>query len=516
MLLYDLVMWEDSPPGSPLDLYHSPPISPQTLTSPGNPTHSDTNSTSDRTSSPVTDPASTAIGPRGRLSLDKTGSVSVKVGSFPISPPRHGGVEVRSLRRSLTDTTPTERSQVSASPVQVAPPTVAWSDPGAQVDRGLLQECVVALGLSTAEEKSHTLTDLLKCFLSEREQMKEELRSLMEKIQHSDPLVVCGSCILAGSLEQRLRQAILHGNFIKGVSHARSSDLCNCMFEEFKEFSKRERDERIHISTGKASSLSDFGQGSVIGAGLARAERSEWLQFQSDLQVALVVADRLRAEAEEEMTTLREARHDWEKQLAEAQQRRQEVEGQMQHLKVELEQSRQRQNQGGDPPGQNGAHLFRGREGGRDGCLRSVGMSGAGRGEHQEGDAKTGTAERPRPSEDLNTLLRRHGGSKRNSLLRWCQARTNGYQNIEITNFSSSWVDGLAFCAVYHTYLPTYIPYNTLSPENKRENLLLAFRTGQEVGIAASLTVEEMMKVEGPDWQRVLGYVESVYRHFEM
>ncbi|XP_035388588.1 cytospin-A isoform X1 [Electrophorus electricus] len=496
-------------PGSPLDLYHSPPISPQTLTSPGNPTHSDTNSTSDRTSSPVTDPASTAIGPRGRLSLDKTGSVSVKVGSFPISPPRHGRVEVRSLRRSLTDTTPTERSQVSASPVQVAPPTVAWSDPGAQVDRGLLQECVVALGLSTAEEKSHTLTDILKCFLSEREQMKEELRSLMEKIQ---------------------------------------------------------------------------------------AERSEWLQFQSDLQVALVVADRLRAEAEEEMTTLREARHDWEKQLAEAQQRRQEVEGQMQHLKVELEQSRQRQNQGGDPPGQNGAHLFRGREGGRDGCLRSVGMSGAGRGEHQEGDAKTGTAERPRslsrlpsdsptnvvngisqtsvalktrsvrnnnnltrerltldqqdnlvnlckdkkeenpslplsssplidlpnkvsrtkPSEDLNTLLRRHGGSKRNSLLRWCQARTNGYQNIEITNFSSSWVDGLAFCAVYHTYLPTYIPYNTLSPENKRENLLLAFQTGQEVGIAASLTVEEMMKVEGPDWQRVLGYVESVYRHFEM
>lgn len=40
-------------------------------------------------------------------------------------------------------------------------------------------------------------------------------------------------------------------------------------------------------------------------------------------------------------------------------------------------------------------------------------------------------------------------------------------QNIDITNFSSSWADGLAFCAVYHTYLPSHIPYGTLTPENK-------------------------------------------------
>uniref|UniRef100_A0AAZ3R9T9 Cytospin-A n=1 Tax=Oncorhynchus tshawytscha TaxID=74940 RepID=A0AAZ3R9T9_ONCTS len=58
-------------------------------------------------------------------------------------------------------------------------------------------------------------------------------------------------------------------------------------------------------------------------------------------------------------------------------------------------------------------------------------------------------------------------GSRRNSLLRWCQSRTQGYKNIEITNFSSSWEDGLAFCAVYHTYLPTHIPYSSLSPGDK-------------------------------------------------
>lgn len=116
----------------------------------------------------------------------------------------------------------------------------------------------------------------------------------------------------------------------------------------------------------------------------------------------------------------------------------------------------------------------------------------------------------------FNMLLRRHGGSKRNSLLRWCQSQTQGYKNIDITNFSSSWADGLAFCAVYHTYLPSHIPYSTLTPETKRENLSLAFKTGESVGITRTLTVEEMLRAGGPDWQRVLSYVESIYRHFEM
>ncbi|KAM7395156.1 hypothetical protein PAMA_006759 [Pampus argenteus] len=121
-----------------------------------------------------------------------------------------------------------------------------------------------------------------------------------------------------------------------------------------------------------------------------------------------------------------------------------------------------------------------------------------------------------KPQDGFSALLRRHGGSRRNSLLRWCQSRTQGYKNIEITNFSSSWEDGLAFCAVYHTYLPTHIPYNSLNPADKKENLDLAFRTGECVGISATLTVDEMLKADGPDWQKVLSYVESIFRHFEM
>ncbi|XP_061563088.1 cytospin-A-like [Cololabis saira] len=121
-----------------------------------------------------------------------------------------------------------------------------------------------------------------------------------------------------------------------------------------------------------------------------------------------------------------------------------------------------------------------------------------------------------KPQDSFSALLRRHGGSRRNSLLRWCQSRTQGYKNIEITNFSSSWEDGMAFCAVYHTYLPKHIPYESLNPAEKKDNLDLAFKTGESVGITATVAAEDMLKPDGPDWQRVLGYVESIFRHFEM
>lgn len=86
-----------------------------------------------------------------------------------------------------------------------------------------------------------------------------------------------------------------------------------------------------------------------------QTERSEWLQFQSDLQVALVVADRLRAEAEEELSALHAAREDWERQLIDSQQGQREVEDQVERLKAELQQSKQRLSQRTETPSQQAA-----------------------------------------------------------------------------------------------------------------------------------------------------------------
>ncbi|XP_026470421.1 smoothelin-like protein 2 [Ctenocephalides felis] len=115
----------------------------------------------------------------------------------------------------------------------------------------------------------------------------------------------------------------------------------------------------------------------------------------------------------------------------------------------------------------------------------------------------------------LNALYA-NGGSKRNALLKWCQERTAGYRNIDITNFSSSWNDGMALCALLHTYIPDRIPYGTLVPNEKRRNFSLAFAAAESVGIPTSLNINDMIQLERPDWHQVMAYVIAIYKHFEV
>ena len=59
----------------------------------------------------------------------------------------------------------------------------------------------------------------------------------------------------------------------------------------------------------------------------------------------------------------------------------------------------------------------------------------------------------------------------------WCVQSTAGYDNVSITNFSGSFANGLAYCALIHRYCPREIDYRSLSPENKEHNLRLAIDT---------------------------------------
>ncbi|XP_073683541.1 uncharacterized protein [Garra rufa] len=475
--------------GTAVDTYETPPASPYSLVSTCSPT---TQLVS------ISNCMNTAIPETAEDALS-----SIIQNDEPLLDCRTGPAKEAEEELKMTDL-----------PGQVSHPSSVCINGDTEVDAKLLQECLNTLQLNNIEESTHILNDLLKCFLLERGKMKEELRSCKEKIQ---------------------------------------------------------------------------------------AEREEWQQFQADLKVALVVSDRLRGEAEEELSTLRAARQDLGTQLANALQGRQEVESQLDSLRAELEQSKQKLKQvTGSHQGELGikglekqAEGYGKRTGPEDQLwtdemkgkreLRisvttersrslcrlpshypdvvvngtsqpSVTMtteSGVEKASQSKTQAVsldqqnnktssnrdkkvenlllqtcnssvldvTNKINRTRTQEDFPSglrSLRLHGSSRRNSLLRWCQGRTQGYKNIEITNFSSCWVDGLAFCAIYHSYLPSHIPYDKLSPENKKENLTLAFQTGEGFGISASLTVEEMLKDEAPDWHRVLEYVESIYRHFEM
>ncbi|XP_062844272.1 cytospin-B isoform X2 [Trichomycterus rosablanca] len=118
-------------------------------------------------------------------------------------------------------------------------------------------------------------------------------------------------------------------------------------------------------------------------------------------------------------------------------------------------------------------------------------------------------------TDPLAALAREYGGSKRNALLKWCQMKTEGYPNVDVTNFSSSWSDGLAFCALLHTYLPAHIPYQELISQDKGRNLTLAFQAAESIGIKASLDINELMQTDRPDWQSVMQYVSQIYKYFE-
>lgn len=102
-------------------------------------------------------------------------------------------------------------------------------------------------------------------------------------------------------------------------------------------------------------------------------------------------------------------------------------------------------------------------------------------------------------------------------LLEWCRSKTIGYQNIDIQNFSSSWSDGMAFCALVHSFFPLEFDYNALNPSNRKQNLQLAFTTAEEQADCLRLIeVDDMLEMgDKPDPMCVFTYVQSLYNHLK-
>ncbi|XP_065574416.1 uncharacterized protein LOC136036241 isoform X3 [Artemia franciscana] len=102
------------------------------------------------------------------------------------------------------------------------------------------------------------------------------------------------------------------------------------------------------------------------------------------------------------------------------------------------------------------------------------------------------------------------------TLLEYCQRCTSGYKNVQITDFSTSWTDGLAFCALIHHFYPDAFDFDSLEPKNRRYNLDLAFKTADErAGIAPLLDVDDMVTMRKPDWKCVFTYIQTIYRRLK-
>uniref|UniRef100_A0A674H2D3 Spectrin beta chain n=1 Tax=Taeniopygia guttata TaxID=59729 RepID=A0A674H2D3_TAEGU len=104
--------------------------------------------------------------------------------------------------------------------------------------------------------------------------------------------------------------------------------------------------------------------------------------------------------------------------------------------------------------------------------------------------------------------------SAKDALLAWCQMKTAGYPNVNVQNFTTSWRDGLAFCALIHRHRPELLDVESLRGANALHNLQSAFAVAErELGVTRLLDPEDVA-VEQPDERSVLTYVAALYHHF--
>ncbi|XP_015444345.1 EH domain-binding protein 1-like protein 1 isoform X7 [Pteropus alecto] len=97
--------------------------------------------------------------------------------------------------------------------------------------------------------------------------------------------------------------------------------------------------------------------------------------------------------------------------------------------------------------------------------------------------------------------------SSSQSLLEWCQEVTAGYRGIRITNFTTSWRNGLAFCAILHRFYPDKIDYASLNPLNIKQNNKQAFDGFAALGVSRLLEPADMVLLSVPDKLIVMTYL---------
>ncbi|XP_070283602.1 EH domain-binding protein 1-like protein 1 isoform X5 [Myotis yumanensis] len=135
----------------------------------------------------------------------------------------------------------------------------------------------------------------------------------------------------------------------------------------------------------------------------------------------------------------------------------------------------------------------------REGAEVRSGASGVGGTGLEQGPSVGAASTRPQA---LPTLV-----SSSQSLLEWCQEVTAGYRGVRVTNFTTSWRNGLAFCAILHRFYPDKIDYASLDPLNIKQNNKQAFDGFAALGVSRLLEPADMVLLSVPDKLIVMTYL---------
>ncbi|KAL8751243.1 MAG: hypothetical protein Q9199_006551 [Rusavskia elegans] len=111
--------------------------------------------------------------------------------------------------------------------------------------------------------------------------------------------------------------------------------------------------------------------------------------------------------------------------------------------------------------------------------------------------------------------INEEGMTAKEGLLLWCQRKTACYEEVEVRDFSASWNDGLAFCALLDIHRPDLIDYDNLDKSDHRGNMQLAFNiASKEIGIPDLLDVDDVCDVAKPDERSLMTYIAYWFHAF--
>lgn len=99
-------------------------------------------------------------------------------------------------------------------------------------------------------------------------------------------------------------------------------------------------------------------------------------------------------------------------------------------------------------------------------------------------------------------------------LLEWCKEVTQSYPRVKVTNLTTSWRNGLAFCAVIHHFRPDLLDFESLSPHDIKGNNKIAFDAGEALGISRVIEPADMDLLAVPDKLAVMTYLYQLRAHF--
>ncbi|XP_030245481.1 EH domain-binding protein 1 isoform X9 [Drosophila navojoa] len=99
-------------------------------------------------------------------------------------------------------------------------------------------------------------------------------------------------------------------------------------------------------------------------------------------------------------------------------------------------------------------------------------------------------------------------------LLEWCKEVTKDYPNVKVTNLTTSWRNGMAFCAIIHHFMPHLIDMSKLTAHDVVGNCRTAFDAAETLGIPRVIEPRDMDLLTVPDKLAVMTYLHQLRAHF--